>query len=67
MREPGPINRKEVIVFQNTHGCTPDGLVGNETWGVVMTNFFYTQTHASLVGPVVVGLFIAALLIAVIV
>ena len=67
MREPGPIIKREVIVFQNAHGCAPDGLVGNETWGVVMANYFYTTVHASIVPPIIVGFFIAALLIPVIV
>ena len=66
MREPGPIDKKEVIVFQNCHGLTPDGRVGNATWGVVMASYFYTQIDASILAPVVVGIFIAALLIPVI-
>ena len=66
MREPGPINRKEVIVFQNAHGLIPDGIVGDQSWGYVMDNLFY-RTDASLIGPVVIGIFIAALLVLMIV
>ncbi len=67
MREPGPIIKREVIVFQNAHGLKPDSVVGNATWGVVMSNYFYTQIHASIVPPIIVGIFIAVLLIPVIV